>query len=412
MEYEQRVDRSGSAGPAVAELTGLEGPFVFPEKLLQQIWLHREFDLARAVTNDGRRVGVRSPGRWNLLGGPDFRDARLELGGTPLLGDVEVHVRATDWRAHGHQHDPAYRSVVLHVVLFPSSELTTAGWEDAPIPILTVLPLLLHDLEEYAADAAVAALANRPSVQIVEWLGALPTERRLERLRGCALARWRQKVRFARLRLDRLGWREACHQSALEILGYRFNRVPMIRIAAAFPLLVWAGRGIEPDALVAAEQEHWALQGVRPANQPRARLRQYARWCATVPDWPERLYVWGRSMAMERPGNDDADTSRFRRAAHLPQLRSALAETIVGGAVTGSRLDTLVCDGFLPLLAAADVAADVGHSLWWHWYEGDVPDYLRRGLRDLALAGDARAPACHGLTQGLIGGLLARETVR
>ena len=105
---------------AVAEMQGLYGPFSFPEKLLQKIWLRGDFERAAAVTTDGRQVRVMHPGKWNLLGGPDFRGARLRLGDGPeLTGDIELHLRAADWVAHAHAQDRNYDGVVLHVVLFP-----------------------------------------------------------------------------------------------------------------------------------------------------------------------------------------------------------------------------------------------------------------------------------------------------
>ena len=105
--------------PAVAEIQGLYGPFSFPEKLLQKIWLRGDFNRAAAVTTDGRRVTVLQPGKWNRLGGPDFRGARLRLDDGPeFTGDVELHLRASDWAAHAHVADRAYDGVVLHVVLF------------------------------------------------------------------------------------------------------------------------------------------------------------------------------------------------------------------------------------------------------------------------------------------------------
>ena len=108
--------------PVVAELQGIHGAFSFPERILQKIWLRGDFDRAAARLTDGRAVRIIDPGRWNLLGGPDFKQARLRFGGEgdPVTtGDVEVHLRAADWDAHGHVRDRAYDDVVLHVVLFP-----------------------------------------------------------------------------------------------------------------------------------------------------------------------------------------------------------------------------------------------------------------------------------------------------
>src|SRR5829696_5876974 len=91
---------------AVAEIQGLYGAFSFPEKLLQKVWLRGDFNRAIATTTDGRAVRVTHPGKWNLLGGPDFRAARIALGdGEHFMADVEVHLRAADWDVHGHARD-------------------------------------------------------------------------------------------------------------------------------------------------------------------------------------------------------------------------------------------------------------------------------------------------------------------
>lgn len=86
----------------VEELQGLYGPYAFPEKLLQKIWLLGYFDTRGARLADGRMLEVLAPGRWNLLGGPDFRGAKLRIDGRELIGDVEVHFHAHDWERHRH----------------------------------------------------------------------------------------------------------------------------------------------------------------------------------------------------------------------------------------------------------------------------------------------------------------------
>lgn len=393
----------------VAELQGLYGPFSFPEKLLQKIWLNGDFDRGRASLLDGRPVAIVQPGRWNLLGGPDFRNARLRLGDeAEITGDVELHLHASDWAAHGHAADPAYDQVVLHVVLFPPDPGHVTQGSHGPIPVLALLPLLHHDLEEYAADDAVETLANRPASQIVERLGVMARADLTALLDRHAGERWRQKTHFARLRVQRLGWAEACHQTALEIMGYRFNRAPMLRVAGVHPLREWAAPdfGIEP--VFAAEHEGWRLQGLRPANHPRRRLRQYADWVRTCPDWPARLAELAGALPRIEPGGL---TGEVRRRHGFTALREDWAERLCGGMVTGTRFDNLVCDGFLPLLAArsgSGTASD-GGQVWQHWFAGDLPPLWPRALRQLELFAGRARPACHGTAQGLLGWLLAQE---
>lgn len=392
---------------AVAELQGIYGPFSFHEKLLQKIWLRGDFDRSRVVTSDGRRMAVAHPGRWNLLGGPDFSNARLRFDEEPeVTGDVELHLHASDWAAHGHAADHAYDGVRLHVVLFPAAAgHVTRGAGGREIPVVALLPLLHHDLEEYAADEAVESLANRPASQIMETLGALPPAELAALIVRLAGERWRQKVHFARLRVQRLGWSDACHQTALEILGYRFNRAPMLRVAAAHGLAEWADPLCSAEAIFESERAAWSLHGLRPPNHPRRRLSQYAAWVRARPDWPERL----RAFAARLPKiAADARTADVRRAGGFTQLRRDWAEAVCADMVGGTRFDNLVCDGFLPLLAAG-AAGGVNERLWYHWFAGDLPPVFPRALRDLGVFDGREQPACHGAAQGLLGWLLECE---
>jgi hypothetical protein len=293
------------------------------------------------------------------------------------------------------------------VVLFPPEPgQLTIRHDGSAIPLLVMLPLLHHDLEEYAAEEAVEALANHSAAHLCEELGRLGAAELDGTLRRHAVRRWRQKVHFARLRVRRLGWAAACHHAAMEILGYRFNRVPMLRVAGKFPLREWERGAPLAEAVFAGEGNGWSLHGVRPANHPRTRLWQYARWVQLRPDWPARLETWAASL----PGGeiDPADsTLGYRRGRRLGTLRSRLADALCANAVSGTRLDNLFCDGFLPLVAAHE-GRELG-GLWFNWFPGDVPPHLLHALRALGTDGRRQGPACHGAAQGLLGWLIDRE---
>jgi hypothetical protein len=395
---------------AVAEVQGLYGAFSFPEKLLQKIWLRGDFNRASAVLLDGRAVRIVHPGKWNLLGGPDFTDARLRFASADrdTHGDVEVHLRANDWDAHGHANDPAYDRVVLHVVLFqPENGHLTRGAAGRPIPVLVLLPLLHRALEEFAADEAVESLANRPLAGLADELGTLPAAELAALLRRFAIARWNEKVRFARLRIERLGWDAACHQIAMEILGYRFNRAPMLRIAGQHSLAEWANRAVDIDVAFAAEAGGWSVQGVRPANHPRTRLRQYAAWTRERSDWTARALQLGTRLPV--PACIDA-TPTVRRQHRFTGLRELIAKELCGEAIGGTRLNNVICDGVLPLLATQSGLELSG--LWHHWFCGDLPPWLSSGLRQLGYFDGRAQPSCHGAAQGLLGWFLERESRR
>jgi hypothetical protein len=147
----------------------------------------------------------------------------------------------------------------------------------------------------------------------------------------------------------------------------------------------------------------WQLHGVRPANHPRIRLRQYAAWATARPNWPERLEPFVDRL-LKRGGARSGPTGVARPKLDLANLRTRLTADLAGGAVGGSRLDTLACDGLLPLAAVA-ARSDL-FDTWFNWYMGDVPAAVRTALPKLGVTGGRDHPQCHGFGQGLLGWLL------
>ena len=89
-----------------------------PERLLAKLWKERAARQTGLRTEAGLRVRVVYPGRQGTAAGPDFRDALLEVEGLGLVrGDVELHIRQSDWDSHGHGGDPNYNGVVVHGAL-------------------------------------------------------------------------------------------------------------------------------------------------------------------------------------------------------------------------------------------------------------------------------------------------------
>jgi len=413
----------------VAEMQGLYGPFTLTERVVQKIWLRGDFDRTSLTLVDGRSLVIRTLGAWNLLAGPDFRGAQLVIDGENVTGDIEVHFHVADWRAHQHETDRAYDRVALHVVLFPPSpgEQPARRGDGREIPTLVLLPLLHRDLEEYASDDALEVITARDEWEKFAGLAATPPAELPGLLRAKAAERWRQKVRFAQLRIERVGWEKAAHCTALEILGYRHNRAAMLTVATKYPLEAWS-EGLDLARIYAESGALWQTQGVRPANHPRARLRQYQAWVTAHPDWPERLLGMARTLpGVDWSGGDLAaddaliaarsprlqvfggpsPTKLARQSLGLVKLREIFARDIAGEAVGGTRLDNLICDGFLPLVAA-QAGKDPG-NVWFHWFLGDVPDQVRAALPKLGVAGRGAQPLCHGWGQGILGWVLEHE---
>ncbi len=87
------------------------------EDFLHYIWRMKSFNLDSLTTTSGDKIQLINNGEYNKNAGPDFLNARLKIGTTLWAGNVEIHLKTSDWIKHQHQNDPAYDNVILHVVL-------------------------------------------------------------------------------------------------------------------------------------------------------------------------------------------------------------------------------------------------------------------------------------------------------
>jgi hypothetical protein len=87
------------------------------EDFLHFLWKYLLFDRQHMVITSGEKIEVVNPGQHNTDAGPDFFNAKIRIGGTLWAGNVEIHLRASDWKRHAHQHNEAYNNIILHVVL-------------------------------------------------------------------------------------------------------------------------------------------------------------------------------------------------------------------------------------------------------------------------------------------------------
>lgn len=86
------------------------------EDFLHYIWKHKKFQTTNLKTEAGEAILLTSVGQHNLNAGPDFFNAQLKIGNQLWAGNVEIHVKSSDWFLHNHEQDEAYDNVILHVV--------------------------------------------------------------------------------------------------------------------------------------------------------------------------------------------------------------------------------------------------------------------------------------------------------
>lgn len=102
------------------------------EKLLYYVWKYKLFPLKPLKTTDGQPLEILDPGTLNRNAGPDFFNAKIKIGDTTWVGNIEIHDKAGDWYAHGHHEDVHYNNVILHVAGTVDRNVSTQDGKQLP----------------------------------------------------------------------------------------------------------------------------------------------------------------------------------------------------------------------------------------------------------------------------------------
>lgn len=151
------------------------------EKLIHYVWKHKMFPLRELFTTDGESVEVIDAGLSNRNAGPDFFNAKVKIGNTLWVGNVEIHEKASDWYAHGHHRDAAYNNTILHVCEVIDTEvLNQNGQKLKQMQLEVPAHLVKHYHELLTIDPYPPCYPIIPSLShlmVHSWMSALQTER-------------------------------------------------------------------------------------------------------------------------------------------------------------------------------------------------------------------------------------------
>jgi hypothetical protein len=111
------------------------------EDFLHHVWQHKKFAVTQLQTTTGESIQILHSGQYLQLAGPDFFNAQIIIGNQKWAGNIEIHLKSSDWYLHNHEKDANYDSVILHVV-----------WEhDTPIFRRDNLEIPTLELRNYVA---------------------------------------------------------------------------------------------------------------------------------------------------------------------------------------------------------------------------------------------------------------------
>jgi hypothetical protein len=151
------------------------------EQLLHYCWKHKLWPVGELTTTDGRLVEVIDPGLHNRNAGPDFFNAKVRVGGTLWVGNVEIHDRSSHWYMHGHDRDANYDNVVLHVVGQADRDVQTSQGVFVPQMLLDVPAYVRENYEELlrtdSYPPCYRIIPDLTPLTVHAWMAALQTER-------------------------------------------------------------------------------------------------------------------------------------------------------------------------------------------------------------------------------------------
>lgn len=356
----------------------------FMEALLHYVWQHRMFPLGQLFTTPApettpQTLEIIDPGLHNLGAGPDFFNAKIRIGEQMWVGNVEIHLRSSDWYRHHHEQDAAYSNVILHVVGMKDCEVSPCSLEGTlssrliPTLILPIPPEVEANYRELLAEEAYPPcyriIPQLSSLNIHSWMSALTVERlesKTERIE-----QWLERTRG--------DWDRTFFITLARAFGFGTN-------ADAFER--W-GAAIDPQHIVKHRDNHTQilafflgmagfLDKLPDENEPdkikipgiscedtAVLLREWKFLSAKFRPTPLPRHIWktGRLRPQNFPqvrlaqlaelyASRRLDFSKMRNAASIDELRKILTASTETYTLSDSSIDLLIVNAVAPTLFA------------------------------------------------------------
>ncbi|GAC1632313.1 MAG: DUF2851 family protein [Chloroflexota bacterium] len=342
------------------------------------------------------RLEVIHPGSPSDAGGPDYQDAILAWSGRSLThGDIEFHVKSSDWYRHGHDRNRAYNRVVLHVV-WNNDTPATMCQNGRSVPVLELRgvpgsPVWPHEL--------LPPLAPHPCLTRLRDLDHSDI---LARVQAAGLVRFQEKRERLEGEMQVRDADEVAYSAVLEAMGHASNRETFRVLAEAAPycwlrslpafawgegLLVAAGFSepstVHPPARLVPSS--WRLSRLRPGNHPAVRLR-------------------GASVLLQRfaPRLAHQVCEAVTGCSDRRQLRSLfMVRETFESPIGAGRADELVASGILPLVAALSDRQDHVDALYTAYYSPPATRWTRALASLIEQAGHSLRPRTAAEHQGM-----------
>ena len=204
------------------------------EAFLHYLWKFKKFDLTNLKTTNNQPIVIINVGQYLQLAGPDFFNAQVSIANQKWAGNVEIHLKSSDWYLHHHEKDTAYDNVILHVVWQHDTEIFRKN--NTEIPVL--------ELKNYVSSETIKNY--QVLLQPKSWIYC---EKQMATIDTFILKNWQERLFFERLErksktiqqlLDEANqdWEVVLFCLLAKNFGLNTNGLAFMKIAQSIPFAV------------------------------------------------------------------------------------------------------------------------------------------------------------------------------
>ncbi|GGD47037.1 hypothetical protein GCM10011514_08770 [Emticicia aquatilis] len=204
------------------------------EAFLHYLWQFQQFDKSNLQTISGEKISVLKTGILNTDAGPDFTNTRLQINEIEWVGNVEIHVKSSDWQLHKHQYNEAYNNVILHVVWENDQTITRQNGSLIPtLELKSITDIQLLDKYQYLID-------NQSIIPCKEHFSDISDLSKFAILDKVLAKRLQQKAQVVEQLLEKNNgdWEETAYQLLARNFGFKLNYETFLRLAQNLRLKV------------------------------------------------------------------------------------------------------------------------------------------------------------------------------
>lgn len=241
----------------------------FDEQFLHFVWKNGYFSLNHLQTLKSENLQIIELGYHNTNAGPDFTQAKIRINNIEWNGNIEIHKNASDWYAHGHHTNPAYNTVVLHVV-YSTTTKPTLRQDGSECPVFCIQNHIYKNI----LSNAHKLLGMKQPLYCKDLIDNVPSYVFTGATERALISRLERKAKDVVLLAENLkfDWDEVAYRTLCEYLGAKVNNEAFLRLAEITPykyLLKCFGQATQIEALLLGQA------GLLTANEHVAMYKEY-----------------------------------------------------------------------------------------------------------------------------------------